>query len=197
MSKELVDQNGTQTQSETIVINTVMARADFSRLRAYYMYRLHPGRIRNMVICLIISALIIVGWRLNFVPEILYHLSLIVLFGLTAAFIWIDSRARKLEKPGKSIGNRPQKLVLQSDGFTVEWLNYNVPLFFEWNKVQLMAETEHYYFLFVDKLAAVVLPKRGMKPEKNSAVRSYLIEHIPADQQDLGDEKNETESQKP
>ena len=163
-------------KQEKIVVETVMLRWDYSALRAYYMYKIKPGRIRNLVILLVLcGCLVALGMaQINFLPTILYQVGLVGLFVLTYTFIKIDSNARKLEKPGKSVGNRLQKMALSDKGFRVEWVNYNVPLEYRWENVMRKAETENHFFIFVDKLAAIIIPKRKIKEEKLEAIRQLI-----------------------
>ena len=175
-----------------ITLQQTMSRTDYSALRTYYMYRIHPNRMRNMVIALILSAILAAVGRAGYLPDLLYWLGICGLFFLTFFFIWIDDQAKKLEKPGKSIGNRPQTVTLSETGFRVEWLNYGKPLDYAWESVILAVETDLHLFLFVKKLAAIVIPKRGVKPEKLAAVIT-LIESKRQLVKSFGKKGNESE----
>ena len=160
---------------DEITLSQTMSRADYSALRAYYMYQIHKGRIRNLVIAFVISAALTGLGKAEYLPEFLYGAGACGLVVLAYLFIWIDGQAKKLEKPGKSIGNRPQVLTLSEEGFRVEWLNHGTALTYKWDAVILAAETDCHIFLFVNKLAAIIIPKRGVKPEKLTSVL-HLIE---------------------
>lgn len=174
-----MEQNEIEKRDE-IVVETIMLRWDYSALRAYYMYKINPGRIRNLVILLVVcGCLVALGMaKVDFLPTIIYQIGLVGLFILTYTFIKIDSNARKLEKPGKSIGNRLQTIVLSDKCFRVEWENYNVPLEYRWENVIRKAETENHFFLFVEKLAAVIIPKRKVNEEKLEAIRKLIEESV-------------------
>lgn len=159
---------------DEIRVEQTMSRVDFSRLRAYYMYRLHPGRIRNLALAfLLLVAIAIVGKQVE-LPDFVYNIGVCGAVILTFLFIWIDSLARKLERPGKSIGHRVQTLVLSDHGFRVEWVNHGSPLNYLWEAVIHAAETEEHFFLFVNQYAAIILPKRGLKPEKIDRIRELI-----------------------
>ncbi len=157
-----------------ILLQQVMSRADYSALRAHYMYEVKPGRMKRLIIGLAIVSILSMAGRVGYIPAPLYYVGVCGLIVLTFVFILIDADARKLEKPGKSIGNRPQNLLLSEDGFQVEWLNYGVPLEYKWDTVIVAGEGEYHYFLYVAKLAAIIIPKRGIKPEKLAAVHELL-----------------------
>ena len=171
----MMGQEAVQEQ-KSIVVETVMARRDYSALRTYFMYKIRPGAIRNLVILLLLSIIVVVLGRAEvyFIPQILHKTGLIVLFALSLLFIIIDSNARKLEKPGKSVRNKTQRVELSEKGFQVEWLNYSIPLDYKWETVIRVAETEEYYFLFVSRLTAIIIPKRGLKEDKLAAIQELI-----------------------
>jgi len=155
------------TEKESLLrLQQTMSRADFSALRAHYMYKMHPHRMRNLIIAFLIFAALTAVAKMADLSSSLYLAGVCGVCILTFVFVWIDAQARKLEKPGKSIGNRTQTIVFTEDSFHVEWLNYGVPLEYKWDKVLVCGEGEHHYFLYVAKLAAIVIPKRGIKSEK-------------------------------
>lgn len=157
--------------AEPITVDTIMSRWDYSSLRAYYMYKLKPGRMKKLMLLLAACGALVALGREGPLPEIVYQGGLFGLFVLAIILIRQDSNARKLEKPGKSIGHRLQRMTLSEDGLQVEWENYGIPLEYSWADVLLAAETENHFFFFVDKLAALVLPKREMGPEILSAIQ--------------------------
>ncbi|MDD2484261.1 MAG: YcxB family protein [Eubacteriales bacterium] len=166
------DQNGIRLQQ-------TMSRADYSALRAHYMYRVKKGRMPRLLGALAFFALAAGLGHMAFLPKALYYLGVCGICVMTFILIFIDAQARKLEKPGKSIGNRSQTLLLTEEGFEVEWLNYAVPLQYNWDTVVLAGEGEHHYFLYVAKLAAIIIPKRGLKPEKLAAVHELIQRKTP------------------
>ncbi len=159
---------------DRITVQTIMSRWDYSSLRAYYMYKLRPGRMKKLMVLLVICGALAALGKAGNLPEIMYQAGLLGLFALAIILIRTDSSARKLERPGKAIGHRLQTMSLSEEFLNVEWENHGVPLEYRWQDILLAAETEHHFFFFVDRLAAVVLPKREIKPEKLSVIQELV-----------------------
>lgn len=159
---------------DKITVETIMSRWDYSSLRAYYMYKLRPGRMRKLMISLVICGALVAFGKAGNLPEMLYQAGLLGLFALAIILLRQDSSARKLERPGKAIGHRLQTMILSEESLYVEWENHGVPLEYRWKDILLAAETDNHFFFFVDRLAAVVLPKRELKKEKLSVVQELV-----------------------
>ena len=79
------------------------------------------------------------------------------------------------DKNGEIIGEKTY-LILK-DGF--KQITANGESFIKWNGIKSLEENKNYLFIFVDKIAAYVIPKRYLNdlPEKNEFIKT-LKENI-------------------
>lgn len=156
-----------------------MSRGDYSALRAYFMYKLKPGRMKRLMLLLLASGALVALGKEGPLPEPLYQVGIIGVFILAIILIRQDTNARTLERPGKAVGHRLQTMTLSEEGIQVKWENHGSVLDYPWSAVLHAAETDLHFFFFVGKFAALVLPKREIKPEMLPKIQELVKTSVP------------------
>ena len=159
---------------EVTTVESVMNRQDYKALRYYFLHKMKPYRMRNVVIALIAGIACICLGTVGVLPWLTNRIGLYGLFLLILVYLWIDAQASKLEKPVKSIEGHKQILTFAEDGFRVEWIDYSVPFEYTWDLVAYAFETEDHFFFFVKRLNAIILPKREVEEEKLAKIRELV-----------------------
>jgi hypothetical protein len=164
--------------NKPITVQAMISRQDYKALKSYFLHKMKPYRIRNVRIALAAGIVFLIIGEAGILPWLTLRIGLYGLLVLLFAYLWIDAQASKLEKPGKAIEGHQQTVTVSDAGFHVEWIDYSVPFDYTWDLLAYAFETEDYFFFFVKRLNAIIVPKKEIEEENCAAIRDMIAKNI-------------------
>ncbi|MFI5203308.1 MAG: YcxB family protein [Flavobacteriales bacterium] len=144
-------------------LSIVIHPADYTAFLNYYLFRI---RFKSRILLYLLLSLIVttvLTWRDGNLPLnqkiLLFALTPVcaILVGFSFLYFFTKLSGRiYLSKKGVVLG--PRKYVLSEDRFSQESEKAQSSVI--WSSVLSLKESSSYYFLFVDKAAAFIIPKR-------------------------------------
>ena len=165
-------------KGKKIQILSVLTRTDYNALRNYFMYQKKPVRTRFMVLTLLCSFLLLIVSGTAFSMSFFRPLGLLGVIIVTLIYCWISFEVRKLEQNVKDMIQKTQELALDDSGLTAKWSASGNEVHYEWVAFESAVETDPYFFLFLEKDYAIILPKIEQKDRLINEVREMISAHI-------------------
>jgi hypothetical protein len=143
-----------------------LTRKDFANFNRYWYFK---KKLKQRMIFIIIFALVISvfengGHRFDFFVYLFTVVSILVLFGVSFfALMWLmlTFSGNLPSENGSVLGKK--KFILSEDGFVEESENSKSSQ--KWKSIKAVEENGNAIFVFVDNIAAYIVPKRFFKDE--------------------------------
>ena len=134
------------------------------------------GKNKNSVMMNILLLLIaIVGvyadFKVNQKPTIITIVAVIAVLG---AFLLPELSARRFIKKDQSFIGHTMRYVFNDNGINVLDEQAGTTALHAWNNIMNMYETAEYFFMFLGKQSALLIPKRCLSAEDLADVREML-----------------------
>ena len=97
---------------------------------------------------------------------------------VTLVYCWISFEVRKLEQNVKDMIHKTQELTLDDSGLTAKWTALGSAVHYEWNAFETAVETDPYFFLFLERYYALILPKIELKDRLITEIREMISTHV-------------------
>ncbi|MDF2654420.1 MAG: hypothetical protein K0R19_894 [Bacillota bacterium] len=161
-----------------IQISSILSRTDYNALRNYFMYQKKPTRTRFIVFTLLCSFLLLIISGTAFAMPFFKPLGLLGIVIVTLVYCWISFEVRKLEQNVKDMIHKTQELTLDDSGLTAKWTASGNAVHYEWNAFETAVETDPYFFLFLERDYALILPKIELKDRLITEIREMISTHV-------------------
>ena len=148
-------------------IRTQLTRQDYLEFNKYVFFKSRMKRSIVIALIFIIFWIVFLNYNQPF-NFIILLIELLVFSMFWAIFIlityWITfARVKKMpDKNGEILGEKTY--ILTDDG--LKQISANSESFFKWNAFKSIEDNKKYIFLFVDKIAAFIIPKRAFQDPK-------------------------------
>ena len=142
-------------------INVDVSRKDFSNFNKYYFF--HKGIKTRLIIyfimIIIIPIIMNIGTNFNFIVVLINFLGTAVIFGVVffgLGYLSMNFAGKLPSANGAILGKR--KFTIADEGLIEESdSNTNIQ---KWNSIKSIEQNNQLIIVFIDKIAAYVIPKR-------------------------------------
>jgi len=162
---------------KNIEIKSITALHDYGAMRNYYLYKGQPRRTKTAACVLLLSFGFLV---LNETP---YGLSFFKPLGIAGILVfagiyfWIDHQGRKLDKAAKFVVDAKQELEFSPEGISAYWPAVGIEKNCPWEELKAAVESDHHFFLFLEPLLPVIVPKFEMKEPRIAEFHDFISAH--------------------
>lgn len=157
----------------SIEIKSITGPSDYGALRSYYMHRRNPKRTKITACILLPSILLLVLDQTQYSFLLFKILGTLGIIAVAGIYSWISIETRRLEKNIRPIINIKQEIRLTHSGFTVKWTGFEQAEH-SWDDIDYTYENDFYFFIFIDKYFAVILPKVLMNQQMGKKIHELL-----------------------
>lgn len=158
--------------------SSVLNRTDYNALRNYFMYQKKPTRTKVLVLIMLCSFLLLIISGTPYAMPSFKPLGLAGIIIATLIYCWISFEVRKLEMNIKYMFHKTQELTLNNSGLSAKWAKSTNTVHYEWNVFEFVVETDPYFFLFLEKDYALIIPKVELKEHFITEIREIIAMHV-------------------
>lgn len=161
-----------------IKITSILNRTDFNAIRNYFMYQKKSARTKVLVLIMLSSFLLLIISGTPYAMPSFKPLGLAGIIIATLIYCWISFEVRKLEINIKDMFHKTQELTLNNSGLSAKWAKSTNTVHYDWNVFEFVVETDPYFFLFLEKDYALIIPKVELKEHFITEIREIIAMHV-------------------
>jgi len=159
---------------KNIEIKSITALHDYGALRNYYLYKGQPRRTKTSAVILLASFGLLLLNETPYGFPFFKPLGIIGILVFAGIYFWIDHQGRQLDKAAKFVVNTKQELELSQEGIFASWPAARMEKTCPWNELTAAVESDHHFFLFVEPLLPVIVPKFEMKELRIQELHDFI-----------------------
>jgi len=142
------------------------------------MYQKKPARTKFIVSIMLCSFLLLIINSTPYKMPFFKPLGLTGILIVTLIYCWISFEVRKLEINIKDMFHKTQELTLSDSGLSARWGKSADVVHYGWNAFESALETDPYFYLFLEKDYALIIPKSEFKEHFVAGIRDMISTHM-------------------
>jgi hypothetical protein len=164
-------------------LNIEVTREDYGRFMKfwYVKFRLKKSFIFITIFSLIFALVLVDFSTKTFVDYIIVVLMLMILYGIILFLTMNFSLKRSgklLQENGTVLGSKKIEILEQG----IQESSENSTTIFKWQSIKEVTSDEHAIYIFVDKVAAIIIPKRYITDVTQQEVLLATVEKYKTNQ---------------
>jgi len=158
---------------KTIEVKSITEAPGFHALKSYYMHKRLPQRTRIIAYIILASILLLVISETPFGFPFFKLIGIVGILAIAVVYSWITVEMRPLDRNMRKLVNLKQELKLEENGISVKWTGYE-PAEYDWADLEYAYENDAYFFIFIEKHFALIIPKFLMKEYQSKQIHDRL-----------------------
>lgn len=163
-----------------ITLQTKTTAADFKALTFFNMFRKKRFVSAFLILGALLSLAAIIGRLGGFVPMSNWYFYVCIAFLglLLLQYLLFEFGVKQFLSSDKLVTENERTVIIDEAGIEMEGGKENSAGIYRWEMLYHVYETKKYYYLYINTMQAIILPKRDFPPDETAAMEKLIREKL-------------------